>query len=82
MEKDTRSMFFDLENDSFRLSCAVKMLDAIHCAMTEGCHAPESYTDALFSAYEYLREISDAIAGRIREIFKTIGYAANGDKTK
>lgn len=75
MGKDTRSLFFDLENDSFRLSCAVKMLDAIHCAMTEGCHAPESY-------YEYLREISDAIAGRIREIFKTIGYAANGDKTK
>ena len=58
----------NLDSLMLELRCDSNMLDAIHVAMVEGVSSAESYTDALFGAVCYLRDLIDKFSDEIYEV--------------
>lgn len=51
----------DLDDAGFRLKCAVDVIGVIHTAMECGAFQSEEYRDALYGAYDHLRNLCDEI---------------------
>lgn len=49
----------DMDDLQYRLTCGAEMVWAVHECINIGSCAPESYNDALYGAYRYLRGLCD-----------------------
>ena len=58
----------NLDSLMVELRCDSSMLDAIHAAMVEGTSSADNYTDALFGAVCYLRDLIDKFSDEIYEV--------------
>lgn len=58
----------NLDSLMLELRCDSNMLDTIHEAMVKGVNSAESYTDALFGAVCYLRDLIDKFSDEIYEV--------------
>ena len=57
-----------LDSLLLELRCDSNMLDAIHVAMVEGPNSADNYSDALFGAGCYLRDLIDKFSDEIYEV--------------
>lgn len=60
----------DLDAAKYQLHCGVEVLGAIHAALEKGDCTPESYADAVFGGYDYLRTLTGEISECIEDCFK------------
>lgn len=63
----------EMDDICFRLSCGVGMVAAVHECIEHGDLKSESYSDALFGAYDYLSDL-------VKEMRNTLdsAYAEGG----
>lgn len=68
-----KNLSCEMDDICFRLSCGVGMVMAVHECIEHGDLKSESYSDALFGAYDYLSDL-------VKEMRNTLdsAYAEGG----
>lgn len=69
------SIFVDVDDIQFRLSCGIWALNAVHTAMEFGPYPADTYTDAIFGIYDYLSDINAELRDGIDSCTRKEGAA-------
>ena len=56
-----------LEDIALKLRCGGELVSAVSDCISDGPNAPETYSDALFGAVQYLRGIYEQMADLVNE---------------
>lgn len=70
MDKSS-SRLLDVDILCYNIEYGVNLIFAVHTAITEGSYAEESFTDALYAAFDYLydkqKQLREAVDGLLEE---------------